>query len=430
MAIDTTGAHRRARQLLQSATKGHGVFMARVGQAWAFPSLLAFSVGAFIKLGGDGLLPEDIATIARISATIVLLISGVLALEIALFSIGDAIARRRFTWRMAWDIALVFVVAPLETWTLYLLITGQPANGPVDLMRAAEAVMATAYLATLIIQPPSDREFVRLIGSRAGELTATKLELIPLDDVGMGRLYRVQAVANDESLSWSERADKLVGVMEELAPGEQERAHQRRIAALEQRAMEAERAATDAVTAAKERAIEMTSRALTSLLAGGMLPDWLTEARPELADITLTKRPVSRGKAAGIPTAKAPQSRTDAMRFFLHSLDITPAKAPDKMRGIWLKSSDIPALIGEHRLPESPTKLAERLGKAATKGETAPRDGTAYIARLEDVMPALIAYHCVDDSVLEAWANVPQSNADTGDNGAVIPFDSRRQAQG
>ena len=178
MAIDTTGAHRRARQLLQSATKGHGVFMARVGQAWAFPSLLAFSVGAFIKLGGDGLLPEDIATIARISATIVLLISGVLALEIALFSIGDAIARRRVTWRMAWDIALVFVVAPLETWTLYLLITGQPANGPVDLMRAAEAVMATAYLATLIIQPPSDREFVRLIGSRAGELTADRKSVV------------------------------------------------------------------------------------------------------------------------------------------------------------------------------------------------------------------------------------------------------------
>src|SRR5690242_9135404 len=114
MAIDTKGAQRRARQLLQNATKGHGVFMARVGQGWAFPSLLAFSVGAFIKLGGDGLVPPEVAMIARIAATIVLLISGVLALEIALFSIGDAIARRRITWRMVWDIALVCVVAPLE----------------------------------------------------------------------------------------------------------------------------------------------------------------------------------------------------------------------------------------------------------------------------------------------------------------------------
>lgn len=413
MAVDAKGAHRRARQLLQSATKGHGVFMARIGQAWAFPSLLAFSVGAFIKLGGDGLLPEDISTIARISATIVLLVSGVLALEIALFSIGDAIARRRVTWRMAWDIALVFVVAPLETWTLYLLITGQPANGPVDLMRAAEAVMATAYLATLIIQPPSDREFVRLIGSRAGELTATKLELIPLDDVGMGRLYRVQAVANDESLSWSQRADKLVSVMEELAPGEQERQHQRQMAELEAEIAETRARAADA---------------LLVFLAGGNLPDWLLEARPELADIALTKRTVSRGKAAGIPTSKAPPSRPDAMRFFLHSLDLSPAKAPNNMRGIWIKSSDIPALIGEHRLPESHTKLAERLGKAANKGGDAPRDGTAYIARLEDVMSALIAYHCVDEATMNAWANVPQSGADTSDNVTAFPADSRRQA--
>jgi len=432
MAVDAKGAHRRARQLLQSATKGHGVFMARVGQAWAFPSLLAFSVGAFIKLGGDGLLPEDVSTISRISATIVLLVAGVLALEIALFSVGDAIARRRVTWRMAWDIALVFVVAPLETWTLYLLITGQPANGPVDLMRAAEAVMATAYLATLIIQPPSDREFVRLIGSRAGELTATKLELIPLDDVGMGRLYRVQAVANDDTLTWSQRADKLVGVMEELAPGEQEHQHQQQVAALEQRAQSAEQRLaetlatakehiSDAQAQAKERAIEMTSRALTALLAGGNLPNWLTEARPELAGITLGKRAVSRGKGAGIPTTKAPQSRPDAMRFFLHSMDITPAKAPDKKRGIWIKSSDIAALIGEHKLPESATKLASRLGNNAM-------DGTAYIARLEDVMPALIAYHCVDDDVMNAWAMVPTTSGDSGDNGGPIDLQSRRQA--
>lgn len=184
----------------------------------------------------------------------------------------------------------------------------------------------------------------------------------------------------------------------------------------------------DAKDGVKEQAIEWTSRALTALLAGGSLPEWLVQARPELADITLTKRVQPRSKAAGNTTTNTPRSRADAMRFFLSSFDITPAKAPHNMRGIWIKSSDIPALIGDNRSPESPTNLAARLGKAANKGGESPRDGTAYIARLDDVMSALLAYHCVDDNVMNAWALVPAIGADNADNPTVIPFDSRREA--
>ena len=424
-----TGAQRRARQLIQNATKGHGAFMAKLGQVWAFPSLLAFSVGAFIKLGGDGLIPGNIATASRIGATIILLISGVLALEIALFSIGDAIARRRVSWRIAWDIALVMVVAPLETWTLYLLITGQPANGPVDLMRAAEAVMATAYLATLVIQPPSDREFVRLIGSRAGELTATKLELIPLDEVGMGRLYQVQAVANDESLTWSQRADKLVSVMEELAPGEQERAHQEQVAALERERDAARADATRQIEAERERVRQLTetvqrqiaeanaasvtraSDALLSLFTTGVLPDWLTQRRPDLAGVTLeslVERYSGGKRSRGNGATREPATKAARQRSFLIEQGIEPSSAPDGKRGVWLRASDVTALCGSKTGSEKPQDLVRRLGNSATVGRN-------LVAPFELVMRELAERHLLSDAA-RIWWNGQTSGSDTGED--------------
>jgi hypothetical protein len=197
---------------------------------------------------------------------------------------------------------------------------------------------------------------------------------------------------------------------------------------LERRVVEAERSAKDAMTQAKADAIEWTSRALTSLLATGNLPEWLLEARPELADITLAKTRVTARKGANNAVAKMPETRADAQRFFLASLDITPAKAPNNKRGIWIRSSDILVLNGGANMPESATKLAERLGKTSGKDGVSPRDGTAYIARLDDVMSQLFAYHCVPDDVANAWATVLQSGADGDDKAAPIDLQSRRQA--
>ena len=433
------GARQRAQQLMQNATKGHGTTMARIGLAWAFPSLLAFSVGAFIKLGGEGLLPNLLVEASRISATIVLLISGVLALEIALYSIGDAIARKRTTWRIAWDIVLVLVVAPLETWTLYLLITGQPATGPVDLMRAAEAVMATAYLGTLSILPPTDRDFVRIIGSRAAERAMEKLELIPLDAVGMGRLYRIQAVGNDDTLSWGQRAEKLVSVMEELAPGEQERLYQQRIAELEAAQRETSAQAQRDIASVQERARQLTETAereiaeanaqshtsatqrtldaVLALVATGKLPDWLIAERPDLADFSLASVAGAHGgrrggsgmggRAPNSVPARESSSPSQRQRAFLIEQGIEPSKAPEGKRGVWLRASDLEALTGGKSGSETPQALIRRLGDGL-------KVGVAYVAPFEPVMRELAERHLLADAPRIWWASQIQSADDTG----------------
>lgn len=429
----TQAAQKRAQRLMQNATKGHGVFMAKVGQVWAFPSLLAFSIGAFITLGGEGLLPGGVATAARIGATIVLLISGVLALEIALFSIGDAITRKRLTARMVWDILLVLVVGPLETWTLYLLITGQPANGPTDLMRAAEAVMATAYLGTLVLRPPTDRDFVRIIGSRAAERAMEKLEMIPLDAVGMGRLYRIQAVGNDDTLSWSQRAEKLVAVMEELAPGEQERLYQQRIAALEATLETAQaQARTDAarhietaqrqVEAANSAATQRTLDAILSLVATGTLPDWLTEQRPDLAGFSLAQlaggnggghggRKSGAGGIAALP-AREPASQAERVRRWLLGQGIEPCKAPEGKRGVWLRVADVDVLTDGHAsASETHQALVKRLGNGAVVGR-------ALVAPYEPVMRELYERHLLTDTARQWWASQQSMQSHSGDDAA------------
>jgi len=207
-------------------------------------------------------------------------------------------------------------------------------------------------------------------------------------------------------------ADKVQEYIRQLSPDTMR-------AELERRVSDAEAHAKDAIAEAKEQAIEWTSRAITSLLAGNDLPHWLIEARPELADITLAKRAVSRGKAAGNVAAIMPKSRADALRFFLQSQGITPAKH----RGIWITSSDISLLNGGANMPETPTELAKILGNNT-------KDGTAYIAPLEKVMERLLAYHCVPELLAKQWANLPQSGGDSDDKGAVIPFGRSAQSAG
>jgi hypothetical protein len=170
---------------------------------------------------------------------------------------------------------------------------------------------------------------------------------------------------------------------------------------------------SEAEAAAKEQAIEITTRALTALLATGNLPEWLLEARPELEGIALTKSRVSTRKAAANSGPRMPTTRADALRFFLSSLDISPAKH----WGIWIPSSGISVLNGGATMPETPTELAKMLGKGA-------KDGAAYIAPLDKVTERLFAYHCVPESVANAWLSLPQS----GDNAEPIDLQSRRQA--
>ncbi len=403
---DPTGAQKRAARLMRKASNHGGLFVL-IGQIWAFPTLLALSVGAFIKLAGDGLLPPEVNAAGRIAATIILLISGVLALEIALYRIGDNIARGVGLGSSAWDIVLLTVIAPLEVWTFYLLLTNQPANGPTDLMRAAEAIMAAAYLGTLSKRPPTDRDFVRIIGNAAGERTYAKLEATPMDQVGMGRLYRIQALANDESLSYAERSSQLVAAMEELAPGSVERESARLLEEMRARVEEAEGRADDLETQAREQTGRLLVQTLLVLASGGTIPEWMQEAWPELASLDFAQLAGGRKRSAAGPLIEAaPRTLADRQRKWLGEVlrakgIVTLTKTPKGRQGVWVSAAEIVAITGNTLDKVAAGDLIKLLGSEKSGGRN--------VARFTAVMEHLLRSKLLGDAVRDGYMFVRDS---------------------
>lgn len=440
LSLRRNGRGQAARELRRAAN--HGAVIMAWGRVWAVLLLVFFSAAALDTLAGTPIRrlalalqlhqPLDVTDAITAASTLGLVIGMDLAMVIATMLIRGMVARGKTFADWWWLFLLVAFVAVIEALTFGMMIaeSEHPQTGVqwvVLILRALAVPVCAVFLSLVSNLPVTPDDISKKIQIESGNGVLADVEAkMSAGKADPSALWALFTFIGDEhARTQPDWADRVQEYIRQLDPDTIRAALEHRAATAEQRLAEtiaqAKQQVTEAQASVKAQAIEMTSRALTSLIAGGNLPDWLIEARPELADISLAKRPVARGKGGGIPTSKAPQSRPDAMRFFLHSLDITPAKAPDKKRGIWVKSSDIARMIGAHKLPESATELVKRLGSNE-------RDGTAYIARLEDVMPALIAYHCVDDDVLNAWTMVPQSGGDSGDNGAVIPFDSRRQA--
>lgn len=442
------GNHGQAARELRKAAN-HGAVIMAWGRVWAVLLLVFFSAAALDTLAGAPIRriatalqlhqPIDATDAITASSTLGLVIGMDLAMVIATMLIRGMVARGKGFGDWWWLFGLAAFVAVIEALTFGMMIaeSEHPQTWVawlVLILRAMAVPVCAVFLSLVTNLPVTADDISKKIQIESGNGVLadveTKMAQGTADPSALWALFTF--IGDEAARAQPDWADKVQEYIRQLNPDTIRAALEQRVTTAEQRLAEtiaqAKQQVSDAIASTEDRAIEMTSRALTSLLAGGMLPDWLLEARPELADISLTKTRTTARKGANNAAPSMPKSPADAMRFFLASFDISPAKAPDKKRGIWIKSSDIPALIGEHSLPESPTKLAERLGKAAMKGETSPRDGTAYIARLEDVMSQLIAYHCVEDSVMNAWAMVPTTSGDSDDKGAVIPFDTRRQA--
>lgn len=418
-----------ARELRKAAN--HGTVMMAWGRLWAIILLVFFSAGALVTLAGVPI--QHIATAVQhgqpfniaeaiTTATILALVIGMdLAMVIATMMIRAFRARGK-TFADWWGyLVLALFVGAIEALTFGVMIVNNehPTGAVAWLLVVARslAVPVCAVFLSLVSNLPVTPNDVRAkLQIEAGQgLMAYLEEAVQTGKADPSALFAFFGLVNDtaamEQSGWEVRVQEALARLSPDAVRSD----------LERRVVDAEAKAKNAIMRAKEDAIDMTSRALTSLLAGGMLPEWLVEARPELAEISLAKTRQTTRKGGAIASAKTPQSRADAMRFFLNSLEISPAKAPDKKRGIWVKSTDINALIGDAKLPESATKLAARLGNNAT-------DGTAYIARLDDVMSQLIAYHCVPEAIAQAWTMLPQSGGNDDDKGAVIDLQTRRQA--
>lgn len=421
-----------AKELRKQAN--HGTVIMGWGRLWAIILLVFFSAGALVTLAGvpmqhiaaaiEAGQPPNVAE-AITSATILALVIGMdLAMIIATMMIRAMRARGK-TFADWWGyLALALFVGAIEALTFgVMIVNNEHPQGFVAwalVVARSLAVPVCAVFLSLVSNLPITPNDVRAkLQIEAGQgLMAYLEEAVQTGKADPSALFAFFGLVNDTSAM--EQQGWEVRVQEALARLTPDSAR----VELERRVSEAERLANEAITQAKADAIEWTSRALTSLLATGNLPDWLVEARPELADITLSKTAISRGKRAPNSQPKVPQSRTDGQRLFLANLELSPAKAPDKKRGVWLKSPDIVTLSGGLILKEDATKLAQRLGLEAMKDGTTPRDGLAYIAPLEAIMRELIERHKVSEAAAMAWASLPQGS----DNAEPIQFPSARQA--
>ena len=438
-----------ARELRKAAN--HGVVIMAWGRVWAVLLLMFFSAAALDTLAGAPIKrlatavqshrPIDITDAITVASTLGLVIGMDLAMVIATMLIRGMVARGKTFRQWWWLFALAAFVAVIEALTFGMMIAqSEHPHTWVDwlvlILRALAVPVCAVFLSLVSNLPVTPDDIRNKIQIESGNGVMADLEAkMAAGQADPSALWALFTFIGDEvARTQPDWADRVQNYIRQLSPDTIRAELEQRIAAAEQKLAETITTANERIAAAEEaaiaQAIELASRAFTAALAGATLPDWLTEARPELATITLGKRGIARGNMGAYAITKATQSPADARRFFLHSLGLSPAKAPDKSRRIWVKSTDIVTLSGDLISREEATRLAERLGKEASKDGVSPRDGLPYIAPLDTVMRELSERHKLSEAVTNAWANVPQSGLDTDDKGAVIELDSHRIARG
>lgn len=438
----TRGQGQAAKELRRAAN--HGAVIMAWGRFWAMVLLVFFSLGALVTLAGVPM--QHIATAiethqpinvteAITSATILALVIGMdLAMVIATMMIR-ALRIRGKTFADWWGyLVLALFVGSVEALTFGVMIVQN--EHPVGIVawllvgaRSVAVPVCAVFLSLVANLPVTPNDVRTKLQIRAGEGLMAYLEMaVQTGMADPSALFSFFGLVNDpramEQPGWEVKVQEALA---RLSPDAVHSELKQRATAAEEKLAETIAQTKERIEAAEERAyeqaIEWTSRAITALASGADLPDWLLEARPELAGITLGKRTTTRGKASPNGGLSAPKSPSDAKRMFLDSLGISPAKAPDNKRGIWVRSSDIPTLSAGAIAKEEATAMARRLGDSA-------RDGLPYIALLDAVMSELMERHKLSEATAKEWASITHSGEDTGEHETVIRLDSRLQARG
>jgi len=125
----------------------------------------------------------------------------------------------------------------------------------------------------------------------------------------------------------------------------------------------------------------------------------------------------SLGRGAGNRGVKVPPSeprtRSEAIRYWLESIGVTPGKTPVGRKGIWLKSSDLTAITDGRMSGEAATELAKRLG-----GET--KISQAYALPFDKAMGDLYQRHMLSEAARSWWESFVASGGNEADDGRAL----------
>ncbi len=418
----------------------HTRFLAWWGRILSPLLLVAFSLASLIVLAGQPLAATlaavagqgtlDYATVVSLATTAVLIVAMDVVMLLAAVRIRDATEAGRGGW---WAYGVVVgLIGVVEALTFSDMLVGQehPATALAWVLIIARALIAPGCAVFLTVLPNREltrQDVDRHLLAKTAALLLDQLERMALaGDAAFSEVLHLflhlslpdnpQAAASQAA-----RDAELAALLERLSPQAVAREAERLIAGeradLARRLADADRA----IQAANADLRQRLSDALLALATRGSWPDWLADLAPDVAAID----PASLVGRAGKPARSAahPLSKKDELTAILAELGVEPAAKPTpNAKGIYVRSSDIPALSDGTLDRDAATELARRLGDGAM-------DRRAYTAPLARLLPELARRRQLHPTLID-W----QSRQGSGDNGADIaapsPADRSRDAVG
>jgi hypothetical protein len=422
----TFGAPDEAEQALKEATS-HGASLINLARAWSVPLLICFSIAAAIVLGrapmehnialaqtgfGEGgalgaVMALNWFEMIELLVIIVFVFGADLAVLAAANNFRDGRSRGEKVSALFGHTVIIFGIGALEacTFTIMLASIENPqtlAQWAFVLFRSIGIPTVAVYLATLRRRRLTEDDSDALMEMKTSKRLIALIDSVDMEHADIGQLMNLRMLLAAKHLSKERRAEAIIEAINRLSPD---------VARVE---LEAERAhLREAIANANTRAFQQLSSALLHLAATGNLPDWVIEQAPELAGLKFG----SLGRAGGNRGTKAPasepRSRSDAARFWLNAIGVTPGKTPVGRKGIWLKSSDLSAITDGRMSGEAATNMAKILGENT-------KISPAYALPFERAMSDLYQRQMLTDDARKWWESFVATGGNEGENASTL----------
>jgi|GEM_PF-6379049 len=434
-----------------NALSNRGSHLFALGRFLSYLLLFAFSCSALVALARQSLqqqlalilahqMPDPVA-IMGLLVIVLFVIGSDLTMVIMAELMRHGLARGKELADFGWQLALVFMLAAIEstTYVLTVYVIERPDNFVAWALVFARAVVIPIVAIVLATRTPhaiTMEDYEQMLSVKFAHHLMFYLDSIDLSKADAGQLIKGLIETQHLPQAQQERLYRLVETVSALAPESMRKQMEARIAAAEQQAHEqadaAQRDAREQVERARaanqqqiERVMALTEqrlnegqrdareqliRTIAHLAQHGTLPEELVQEVPELAALNF-RVPRRNG------VTREPRTQTDRMNAFLHNMGIEPANRPAGKRGVWIRSTDVSHLV-EGEL--APKKLREIMHDTGSE----EKDGTALIAPIDDVMRLLIGHGLVSETAYKAWRSLLESAQESETNLSTISSES------